>query len=59
MLNIVEQYSADTVVESEEGVVGIEYVLLAAIVAIAIAALATPLGGLAGRLGTIISETVS
>jgi Flp pilus assembly pilin Flp len=58
MLNIVEKYSADTAVESEDGVVGIEYVLLAAIVAVAIAALAGPLDGLAGRLGDIIGDTV-
>ena len=32
MLNIVEKYSADTAVESEEGVVAIEYVVVAAAV---------------------------
>jgi Flp pilus assembly pilin Flp len=58
MLNIVEKYSAETVAETEEGVVGIEYVLLAAIVALAIGALAGPLDGLAGRLGEIIGDTV-
>lgn len=59
MLNIVEKHSADTVVESEEGVVGIEYVLLAAAVAVAIVALRAPLGRLAGELGSIIDGIVA
>ena len=58
MLNIVEKYSADTVVESEEGVIGIEYVLLASLVAVVILALATPLGGLSTKLQGIIDKIV-
>jgi len=58
MLNIVEKYSADTVVESEEGVIGIEYVLLAALAAAAIALLAGPLNNLAVRLQGIIGGVV-
>ena len=58
MLNIVEKYSADTVVESEEGVIGIEYVLLASLAAVVIAGLAGPLGGLSGKLQTIINKIV-
>jgi Flp pilus assembly pilin Flp len=58
MLNIVEKYSADTAVESEAGVIGIEYVLLAAIVAVAIGLLAGPLNGLAGDLQGIIDGIV-
>jgi hypothetical protein len=36
MLNIVEKYSAETVVESEEGVVAIEYVITAAALVVAL-----------------------
>jgi Flp pilus assembly pilin Flp len=36
MLNIVEKYSADTTVENEEGVVAIEYVVVAAAVVAAL-----------------------
>lgn len=55
MLNIVEKYSADTTVETDEGVVAIEYVLLAAVVALVVAGLATSFGGLGTRLSGIIS----
>jgi Flp pilus assembly pilin Flp len=58
MLNIVEKYSTDTVVESEAGVIGIEYVLLAAIVAVAIGLLAGPLDGLADDLQGIIDDVI-
>jgi Flp pilus assembly pilin Flp len=37
MLNIVEKYSADTTVEFEDGVVAIEYVMVAGAVVIALA----------------------
>ena len=37
MLNIVEKYSADTAVEFEDGVVAIEYVMVAGAVVIALA----------------------
>ncbi len=39
MLNIVEKYSAETAVESEDGVVAIEYVMVAGAVVIALAAI--------------------
>ena len=44
MLNIVEKYSAGTAVESEDGVVAIEYVLVAAAVVAALAAIFAAFG---------------
>jgi len=58
MLNIVDQYSADTAVESEEGVVAIEYVLMAALVALVVVGLGTAFGGLSGRLSGVIDTVV-
>ncbi len=58
MLNIVDQYSADTAVESEEGVVAIEYVLMAALVALVVVGLGTAFGGLGGRLSGVINTVV-
>jgi Flp pilus assembly pilin Flp len=56
MLNIVEKYSADTAVESEDGVVAIEYVVVAAATVAALAFIWTNFGTtLAGRLDGIIS----
>lgn len=40
MLNLVEKYSAEAVAETEEGVVAIEYVLLAGLVAAGLLVLA-------------------
>lgn len=37
MLNLVEKYTAESTVETEEGVVAIEYVLVAGLVAIGVA----------------------
>ena len=37
MLNLVEQYSAEATTENEEGVVAIEYVIMAGLVAIGVA----------------------
>ena len=55
MLNIVEKYSADTAVELEEGVVAIEYVVVAGALVIAIAALWTAFGAtLSGELQDIV-----
>ena len=55
MLNSVEKYTVDTAVESEDGVVAIEYVVVAAAV---VAGLLTIFGlfgtALTGRLDTII-----
>lgn len=57
MLNIVEKYSADTVVESEEGVVAIEYVIVAAALVVALAGLWTAFGDdLAAALEGIVAD---
>lgn len=57
MLNIVGKYSADTVVESEEGVVAIEYVIVAAALVVALAGLWTAFGeDLAAALEGIVGE---
>lgn len=58
MLNIVEKHSADTVVENEEGVVAIEYVLMAALVAVVVVALGAAFGGLSDRLSDVIDTVV-
>jgi Flp pilus assembly pilin Flp len=59
MQNIVEKYSAGTAVESEEGVVAIEYVLMAALVAVVVVGLATAFGGLGTRLQGVINTVIS
>jgi Flp pilus assembly pilin Flp len=48
MKNLVEKYSAETAVEMEDGVVAIEYVIVAA-------ALVVALGALWGAFGTALS----
>jgi Flp pilus assembly pilin Flp len=45
MLNIVEKYSVDTAVESDEGVVAIEYVIVAGALVVALFGLWTAFGG--------------
>jgi Flp pilus assembly pilin Flp len=52
MLNIVEKYSADTAVESEDGVVAIEYVVVAAAV---VAGLLT----IFGLFGTVLTDQLN
>ena len=37
MLNLVDKYTAETVTETEDGVVAIEYVLVAGLVAVGVA----------------------
>ncbi len=59
MLNIVDKYSADTAVESEEGVVAIEYVLMAALVAVVVVGLGVAFGGLGDRLEGVIDTVIS
>jgi Flp pilus assembly pilin Flp len=55
MLNIVEKYSADTAVESEDGVVAIEYVVVAGALVVALAALWTAFGNtLSTKLQSIV-----
>ena len=57
MLNIVEKYSAETAVESEDGVVAIEYVVVAGAVVIALGALWTAFGTqLAAKMQTIVTS---
>jgi Flp pilus assembly pilin Flp len=51
MLNIVEKYSVDTAVESEDGVVAIEYVIVAA-------ALVVALGGLWSLFGDTLADAL-
>ena len=59
MQNIVEKYSADTAVETEEGVVAIEYVLLAALVAVVVVGLLGSFTGLGTRLSNVINTVIS
>lgn len=55
MLNIVEKYSAETAVESEDGVVAIEYVVVAGALVVALAALWTAFGNtLSTKLQSIV-----
>ena len=57
MLNIVEKYTAETDVQAEEGVVAIEYVITAAALVVALAALWTAFGTtLTGKLNTIVAN---
>jgi len=57
MLNIVEKYSADTAVESEDGVVAIEYVVVAGALVVALAALWTAFGTtLSTKLQAIVNS---
>jgi Flp pilus assembly pilin Flp len=56
MLNIVEKYSAETAVESEDGVVAIEYVVVASAIVVALAALWSLFGTtLATKLDEIVN----
>jgi Flp pilus assembly pilin Flp len=57
MLNIVEKYSADTAVESEDGVVAIEYVVVAAAIVVALLGLWNAFGtSLATALDEVIAD---
>jgi Flp pilus assembly pilin Flp len=57
MLNIVEKYSAETAVESEDGVVAIEYVVVAGALVVALAALWTAFGNtLSTKLQSIVDS---
>jgi hypothetical protein len=56
MLNLVEKYSVETAEVAEDGVVAIEYVIVAAALVVALAALWTTFGAdLAAKLKEIIS----
>jgi pilus assembly protein Flp/PilA len=57
MLNIVEKYSTADVVEAEDGVVAIEYVIVAGALVVALAALWTAFGNtLSAKLQSIVSS---
>jgi Flp pilus assembly pilin Flp len=57
MLNIVEKYSAETAVENEEGVVAIEYVITAAALVVALAALWAAFGTtLTSKLNAVVGR---
>lgn len=57
MLNIVEKYSAESAVESEDGVVAIEYVVVAGALVLALAALWTAFGTtLSTKLQAIVNS---
>ena len=57
MMNIVENYSAETAIENDEGVVAIEYVITAAALVLALAALWTLFGEqLSARLETVVGS---
>ena len=57
MLNLVEKYSAEGAAETEDGVVAIEYVLVAAALVVTLAALWTSLGAtLSTKLEVVINS---
>jgi Flp pilus assembly pilin Flp len=57
MLNLVEKYSVETPEVAEDGVVAIEYVIVAAALVVALAALWSAFGGqLADKLEEIVSS---
>lgn len=56
MLNIVDKYTAAATDETEDGVVAIEYVIVAAALVVALGALWTAFGGaLSSKLQDIVS----
>ena len=57
MLNLVDKYSAETAATTEDGVVAIEYVIVAGALVIALAALWTAFGtALSTKLQAIITS---
>ena len=57
MLNLVEKYSAEAAAETEDGVVAIEYVIVAAALVVALAALWTAFGtALSTKLQAIVNS---
>ncbi len=59
MLNIVEKYSAETAVMAEKNVVAIEYVLMAALVAVVVVGLGVAFGGLGDLIEGVIDTVIS
>ena len=56
MLNLVEKYSAEAAAETEDGVVAIEYVIVAAALVVALGALWTAFGtSLSNKLQSIVN----
>ena len=56
MLNLVEKYSAEAAAETEDGVVAIEYVIVAGALVVALAALWTAFGtALSTKLQAIVN----
>jgi pilus assembly protein Flp/PilA len=57
MLNLVEKYSAEAAAETEDGVVAIEYVIVAAALVVALGALWTAFGtALSTKLDAIVTS---
>ena len=57
MLNLVEKYTAEAAVETEDGVVAIEYVIVAAALVVALAALWTAFGtALSTKLQAVVNS---
>jgi Flp pilus assembly pilin Flp len=57
MMNLVEKYTAEAAAETEDGVVAIEYVITAAALVIALAALWTAFGTtLTAKLDAIVNS---
>jgi pilus assembly protein Flp/PilA len=57
MLNLVEKYTAEAAAETEDGVVAIEYVIVAAALVVALAALWTAFGtALSNKLQAIVNS---
>jgi len=57
MLNLVEKYSAEAATTTEDGVVAIEYVIVAAALVVALGALWTAFGtALSGKLQDVVDS---
>jgi hypothetical protein len=57
MLNLVEKYSAEAATETEDGVVAIEYVIVAAALVVALGALWTAFGAtLSTKLQAVVTS---
>ena len=59
MLNIVDKYTVETPAIADDGIVAIEYVLMAALVAGVIVALGAAFGNLDDRLSNVINGIVA
>jgi pilus assembly protein Flp/PilA len=60
MLNLVEKYTAEAAAETEDGVVAIEYVIVAAALVVALGALWTAFGDtLSLKLQAVVNKIVA